>query len=215
MEPVLINSPNHIPRAVGALRGGELLLIPTDTVYGLAADAQNSDAIARLYALKQRPHHQCFSLLVSDLQMAQRFGVFDERAVALAEKFWPGAMTIIVNAKPQIPVCPAIMAGGATIGLRVPAHAQIRQMIAQFGGALAAPSANIAGAPAPCCFEDIAPEIRAGAGLHYNDGPCAQGIASTLVDVSGAEPRILREGNLAPATIMAALACQHRPADRP
>ncbi len=189
---------------IDVLRDGELIIVPTETVYGLAADASNAAAIKRLYALKERPHSQPFSLLVADLCMAMRYGVFDDRARALADAFWPGPLTLVVPLKADAPLCPLVLAGGKTVGLRVPDHESTRALISQFGGALAAPSANRAGAPAPTKAKDIAPDIRAGAAICLDDGPCQRGIASTLVDVSNDDIKILRQGGLARDVIMKA-----------
>ncbi|MDQ7018397.1 MAG: L-threonylcarbamoyladenylate synthase [Robiginitomaculum sp.] len=195
--------PAHTPSdALIALRNGGVIIVPTETVYGLAADASNAIAIKRLYALKERPHNQPFSLLVADLCMARRYGKFDERAQNLAEAFWPGPLTLIVPLKADAPLCPLVLAGGKTVGLRVPDHESTRALISQFGGALAAPSANRAGAPAPTKAKDIAPDIRAGAAICLDDGPCQRGIASTLVDVSNDDIKILRQGDLARDAIM-------------
>ncbi|PHS28953.1 MAG: threonylcarbamoyl-AMP synthase [Robiginitomaculum sp.] len=196
---------NTLPDAMTALRDGELIIVPTETVYGLAADASNAAAIERLYALKQRPLSQPFSLLVADLSMAMRYGIFDDRARALAKAFWPGPFTLIVPLKTDAPLCPVVQASGKTVGLRVPDHQNTRALIAQFDGALAAPSANRTGAPAPTKGKDIAPFIRAGAAICLDDGPCQHGIASTLVDISGDNLKILRQGSLTRDNIMEAL----------
>jgi L-threonylcarbamoyladenylate synthase len=191
-----------LPDAMTALRDGELIIVPTETVYGLAADASNAAAIKRLYALKERPLSQPFSLLVADLCMAMRYGVFDDRARALAKAFWPGPLTLIVALKTDAHLCPMVLAGGKTVGLRVPDHQNTGALITQFDGALAAPSANRAGASAPTQARDIAPDIRAGAATCLDDGPCQRGIASTLVDISGDDIKILRQGGLAKDAII-------------
>jgi len=136
--------------------------------------------------------------------VTMRYGVFDDRTRALADAFWPGPLTLIVPLQAGAPLCPMVLAGGQTVGLRVPDHQNTRALISQFGGALAAPSANRAGAPAPTQAKDIAPDIRAGAAICLDDGPCQRGIASTLVDVSGDDITILRQGGLARDTIMTA-----------
>ncbi len=195
----------HVNEACSALRDGALVIVPTDTVYGLAADAHNTKAVQRLYALKQRPADQPFSLLVADSAMAERYGVFDDRARALAARFWPGALTLIVPKRADALLCPAVTGAVGTIGLRVPAHEKTQSLIAHFNGALAAPSANIAGAPAPTRAEDIASEIMAGAALYLEDGPCQKGVSSTLVNLSHGEVHVLREGNITQREIMDAL----------
>lgn len=205
MEPRAKNIDGESQRAIAALKGGALVIVPTKTVYGLAADVNNPAAIAKLYALKQRPANQPISLLVADLTMAKIYGELDKRAEVLAKAFWPGAMTLIVPAKENAPLCTAVLAGGNTIGLRVPAHDNTRALIARYGRALAVPSANRAGENAPLSPREITPDILAGAALCLDDGACASGIASTLIDASGDDIRILRRGDLDLATIMQAL----------
>ncbi len=191
--------------ACAALANDALVIVPTDTVYGLAASANSTKAVTHLYALKNRAADKPFSLLVADLCMAERYGVFDDRAKALARSFWPGAMTMIVKARADAPLCPLLTTQDQTVGLRVPAHDQTRNLIAQFGGAVAAPSANLSGQNAPERFEQISPTIRHGAAMALDDGPCTLGTSSTLVDLRGQHARILRHGDVTQTAIMAVL----------
>jgi L-threonylcarbamoyladenylate synthase len=193
-------------RALDVLQSGALAVVPTDTVYGLVADARNCDAVQRLYALKQRPPTQPFSLLVADGAMAERYGFFDDRARRLAAQFWPGAMTLIVPARTDTHLCPDVLAGGNTLGLRVPDHAQLQAMIAQMDAPLAAPSANLAGQMPPLSFQDIHRKIQDGAAYCVDGAPGAGMHASTLVDMSGPQINILRKGALGENAIRDALA---------
>ena len=137
--------------------------------------------------------------------MAERYGDFDARGRALAEAFWPGPLTLIVKVKADAPLCPLVLGGGTSIGLRVPDNPITRTLITQMDTALAVPSANIAGAPVPTRVEDIAPEILCQADVCLDDGPCQRGRASTLVDISTAPLRILRTGDVTKADIRTAL----------
>jgi L-threonylcarbamoyladenylate synthase len=193
-------------RALDVLQSGALAVVPTDTVYGLVADARNYDAVQRLYALKQRPPTQPFSLLVADGAMAERYGIFDDRARRLASQFWPGAMTLIVPARTDTRICPDVLAGGNTLGLRVPKHAQLQAVIAQLNSPLAAPSANISGQMPPLFFQDINRQIQEGAAYCIDGAPGTGMHASTLVDISGPQVRILREGGFSEKMIRKVLA---------
>jgi L-threonylcarbamoyladenylate synthase len=203
--------PDQQDGASAALLRGALVIVPTETVYGLAANANHEDALKRLYAVKNRPLNQPISLLVADLTMAERYGDFDSRARALAAAFWPGPLTLIVRMKAYAPLCPLVLGGGTSIGLRMPDNLTARTLITQVDTALATPSANVAGAPAPTRVKDIAPEIRCKVALCLNDGPCQRGRASTLVDVSETQLRILRTGDLSETDIRAAIGKATKP----
>ena len=191
--------------ALAALGQGALVIVPTETVYGLAADAHNDGAVQALYALKGRPATQPFSLLVADRAMAQHYGVFDARAAALAAHFWPGPLTLVMPRRADAPSSPLVNRKDQSIAVRVPAQAQTLALLRRFGRALAAPSANPAGAPAPARPEDIAPAIRAGAALCL-DGAAGQGRASTLAVLEKEGVRILRPGAISREALAAVLA---------
>ncbi len=202
MKPDTKNYRDETRFALTALRAAELVIVPTDTVYGLVADANNAKAMQRLYTLKQRPSEQPFSLLVSDQNMAERYGIFDARAHALAKQFWPGALTLIVPKHDTAAVCPNVIGAHENIGLRIPDHEGTRGLIAQFGGALAAPSANRAGQPAPTASKDISSVILAGVALCIENVSCTNGASSTLVELGNDKVRILREGDIKRSEIL-------------
>ncbi|PHS28433.1 MAG: threonylcarbamoyl-AMP synthase [Robiginitomaculum sp.] len=203
--------PDQQDRASAALLRGALVIVPTETVYGLAANVHHEDALKRLYAVKNRPLNQPISLLVADILMAERYGDFDGRARALAAAFWPGPLTLIVPVKADAPLCSLVLGAGTSIGLRVPDNRITRTLITQVDTALATPSANVAGAPAPTRVEDIASDLLCKAALCLDDGPCQRGKASTLVDASKAQLRILRTGDLSEADIRTAIGKATKP----
>ncbi len=186
--------------ALLALRAAKLVILPTETVYGLVADAASTEAVAQIYALKQRPANKPLSLLVSDLAMAQTYGLFNARSMALARAYWPGPLTLVVPVKPGAPIAPALLAGGNSIGLRVPAQAQTCDLIARFGAALAAPSANKSGQPPPISTAQIDKDISASAAHIVDGGPCHEARGSTVLDLTGTEPLVLRAGRVSDTT---------------
>ena len=194
-----------IKAAQEALAGGKLVIVPTQTVFGLAADAHSGAAVARLYALKQRPAQQPVSLLVAGEVMAARYGILGERAKALAAHFWPGPLTLVVPLRPGAPLCAAVSGGGQSIGLRVPEHEQTRALIARFGRALATSSANRTGAPAPTSLAALSPEIVHGAALRLC-GEQGRAGASTVVAIAPERITILRAGALSADKMEAVLA---------
>jgi len=149
--------------AVRALRTGGLVILPTETVYGLAADAADPDAIARVYEAKGRPRFNPLIAHVSDLAMADRIGVLDARAHRLAEAFWPGPLTLVVPIRDPRAVCDLARAGLETVAIRAPAHPLAQAVIAGFGGPVCAPSANRSGRPSPTTLADAMEETGAAA----------------------------------------------------
>ncbi|HET7844310.1 MAG TPA: L-threonylcarbamoyladenylate synthase [Xanthomonadales bacterium] len=184
-----------IARAVAALREGDVVGMPTETVYGLAGDATNAQAVARIFALKRRPadHPLIVHLPGADaLPRWMRGG--DERARALAARFWPGPLTLIVPRAPH--VSDAVTGGQDTVGLRVPAHPVALALLAAFGGALAAPSANRFGHISPTTAEHVRREFGDELAVVLDGGPCDIGIESTIVDLSSPQARVLRPGDI-------------------
>ena len=188
--------------AAVALRAGGLVILPTETVYGLAADAANPRAVAALYAAKGRPAFNPLIAHVEDVAAARRLGVFDARAEALAERFWPGPLTLVLPVAPGGAVSDLARAGLDTVALRAPAHPIAREVLAAFGGPLAAPSANRSGRPSPTTFADAMAETGAAAALGLDGGPCAVGLESTVVALLD-EARLLRPGAVTRADIEA------------
>lgn len=180
-------------QAAAALRAGRLVLLPTETVYGLAADAADSRAVARLFEAKGRPAFNPLIAHVSDLRMAHRVAELSPLGVALAERFWPGPLTLVA---PAIPGATSELsrAGLESVGVRAPAHPLARAVIEAFDGPLAAPSANRSGRPSPTTFADAMAETGAAVAAALDGGACAIGIESTVISLLGERPALLRPG---------------------
>jgi L-threonylcarbamoyladenylate synthase len=185
--------PAGLSAALAALRAGGLVILPTETVYGLAADAADPRAVARIYEAKGRPAFNPLIAHVDGLAMARRLGVVDARAERLAQAFWPGPLTLVLPAAAGGAVCDLARAGLDTVALRAPSHPLAQALIAAFGGPVVAPSANRSGRPSPTTFADALEETGASAAAALDGGPCAVGLESTVVGVVG-EARLLRPG---------------------
>lgn len=191
-----------IARAAAALRAGGLVILPTETVYGLAADAANARAVAAVYEAKGRPAFNPLIAHVADVETARRIGRFDERAERLAARFWPGPLTLVLPIADETAVCDLARAGLDTVAVRAPAHPVAQALLAAFGGPLVAPSANRSGRPSPTTFADALEETGAAAAAALDGGPCAIGLESTVVSLLE-EPRLLRPGAITRAEIQA------------
>ncbi len=186
--------PPAIAEAVTALQAGDLVAIPTETVYGLAADARNPGAIRKIFALKGRPADHPLIVHISGAdQLAQWAVDIPEAAYRLAERFWPGPLTFILNKRADVPM--EVTGGQDTIGLRCPDNALTLELLSQFKGGLAAPSANRFGRISPTAAQHVRDEFGGQAPLILDGGPCSIGIESTIVDLSrsaGAHPAARR-----------------------
>jgi len=180
--------------AAEALRAGDLVILPTETVYGLAADAANASAVARLYEAKGRPRFNPLIAHLADADGAARVAHLDARALRLAEAFWPGPLTIVAPVRDEAAVCDLARAGLETVAVRVPAHPMARALLAAFGGPLVAPSANRSGRPSPTTFADAVAETGASAATALDGGSCQVGLESTVVALLDGAPRLLRPG---------------------
>ena len=202
--PVIPADARGIDRAVEALRRGELVGMPTETVYGLAADAGNPAAIAAVYAAKGRPAFNPLIAHVASFEVAQEEGLIDERAAALAERFWPGPLTLVVPVAETGRTAELARAGLGTIALRVPGHCVAQSLLEAFDGPLAAPSANPSGRLSPTRGCDVATELGAGVSLVLDGGASDVGIESTIVAAMPGEPLcMLRVGAIGRKTIEA------------
>lgn len=181
-------------QAAEALAAGGLVILPTETVYGLAADAANADAVAAIFEAKGRPRFNPLIAHVADAAAAERIAVFDDRARALADAFWPGPMTLVAPVRDRAAVCDLARAGLDSVAVRVPGHARARAVIDAFGGAVVAPSANRSGRPSPTTFDDAVEETGASATAAVDGGPCAVGVESTVVSVLDGRVTLLRPG---------------------
>ena len=186
----------EIQHAAVALKRGELVILPTETVYGLAADAANGEAVARIFEAKGRPRFNPLIAHVADASQAERIAVLDDRARRLADAFWPGPLTLVAPVRDRAAVCDLARAGLDTVAVRVPGHTRARAVIDAFGGAVVAPSANRSGRPSPTTFRDAVEETGANAGAALDGGPCAVGVESTVVAVMEGAIRLLRPGSV-------------------
>ena len=193
--------PEAATRAAAVLARGGLVALPTETVYGLGADATSGAAVASIYALKQRPQFNPLIAHVASLAAAQREGVFNADALALARAFWPGPLTLVVPVAPEGTVCDLARAGLASIGLRVPAHPAALSILEAFGKPVAAPSANRSGRISPTTADHVERDLGAGVGLIVDGGPCEIGVESTIVACLEGPPVILRPGGVSRADI--------------
>ncbi len=198
-------TPQTLVQAAAILRGGGLVAMPTETVYGLACDAANPDAVARLYEAKGRPSFNPLIAHISGPEMAAREGVLDARAQACAEAFWPGPLTLVVPAREGGATCELARAGLASIALRMPGHGAPRHIISALGRPIVAPSANRSGRISPVTARDVAEELGEGVDLILDGGRCELGLESTIVSFLTDPPQLLRPGGLARAEIEAVL----------
>lgn len=190
---------SDIQRATELLRAGELVAFPTETVYGLGADASNPAAVAKIFAAKGRPADHPLIVHIPDATHLERWARdIPEEARALAEKFWPGALTLILRRQPGVP--DAVTGGQDTVGLRVPNHPLALELLKAFGGAngggLAAPSANRFGKISPTTAQHVRNDLGDTVPLVLDGGPCTVGIESTIVDLTGKRAIVLRPGML-------------------
>jgi L-threonylcarbamoyladenylate synthase len=184
-----------VAAAARCLADGGLVAFPTETVYGLGADATNAAAIARLYQAKGRPSFNPLITHVRDLAAAQRIARFDAQAVALAEAFWPGPLTLVLPKTKDCPVADLATAGLETIAIRVPAHPVAREILRAFGGPVVAPSANLSGHVSPTTAAHVQSDLMGRIDLIVDGGPVAVGVESTIVGCFD-QPMLLRPGGL-------------------
>ncbi|MCP4185501.1 MAG: threonylcarbamoyl-AMP synthase [Hyphomicrobiales bacterium] len=186
---------NIIAKGVRHLNEGELLAIPTETVYGLAGDATNGTAIARIFAVKLRPKFNPLIAHVSSIEMACEYGEFDEISLELARHFWPGPLTLVVDCRQDSKIHELVSAGLDTIAIRCPGG-MARQLIKTFGKPLAAPSANRSGKVSATSASHVTSEFEGENILVLDGGPCSVGIESTIAKVSDSKITLLRSGSI-------------------
>jgi len=186
-----------IEKAVEILRGGGLVAFPTETVYGLGADATNAKAVARVFAAKGRPQFNPLIAHVLDVAAAERHAKFSPRARALAEAFWPGPLTIVAERRGESPICDLACAGLSTVALRAPAHPKAQQLLRAFGGPIAAPSANRSGHVSATTAAHVEADLGDRVDLIINGGPSEIGLESTIVAVDeNGRATLLRAGGI-------------------
>ncbi|MDT0166415.1 L-threonylcarbamoyladenylate synthase [Actinotalea sp. AC32] len=195
----------EIAAAASTLRDGGLVAFPTETVYGLGADASNPAAVARIFAAKGRPadHPLIVHLASADLLDAWAVRVPDV-ARRVAERFWPGPLTLVLHRHPDVPV--AVTGGQDTVGVRVPSHPVAHALLTAFGGGVAAPSANRFGRVSPTTRERVVAELGDRVDLVLEGGACEVGLESTILDLTGERPRLLRPGGIGAAALAEVLA---------
>ncbi|HEV7911351.1 MAG TPA: L-threonylcarbamoyladenylate synthase [Methylocella sp.] len=194
-----------IAEAARILRRGGLVAIPTETVYGLAADATSNAAVGRIYAAKARPKINPLIAHVTSLEAALGQGIFSANALRLAEAFWPGPLTLVVPLAPRATVCAASRAGQPSIALRVPIHPVARAVISAAGRPVAAPSANRSGRVSPVTAAHVARDFAGEIDLILDGGRCPVGLESTIIACLEEPPRLLRPGGIARMDIEAVL----------
>jgi L-threonylcarbamoyladenylate synthase len=184
----------EVARAI--LRAGGLVAFPTETVYGLGADAGNPEAVARLYAAKERPSFNPLIAHLLDLQAARGQGLFDASAQALAEAFWPGPLTLVVPTAPSCTISDLARAGLDSVALRVPAHPLARELLAGLSAPVVAPSANRSGRVSPTWAEHVLADLDGRIDAVLDGGPTEVGLESTIVACISDGPRLLRPGGV-------------------
>lgn len=203
-----------IVAAAQRLQSGGLVAVPTETVYGLAADSTNATAIAEIYRTKGRPDFNPLIVHVRDQDAARKLGVLNDLAIQLVEGFWPGPLTIVVPKTANCPIAPAVTAGLETIALRCPGHPLMQELLQVSGLFLAAPSANKSGSISPTTALHVQHSLCDNTPLILDGGPCDKGIESTIVAIRDGDYQILRQGpitasDLENCTGKAAIVQQH------
>lgn len=182
--------------AAAILRAGGLVAFATETVYGLGADATDEAAVARIFEAKGRPRFNPLISHVPDVDTAFAFGRATPAARAVAEAFWPGPLTLVLQRTEGCPIAWLTSAGLETVAIRVPGKPEARALLAEVGRPVAAPSANRSGRVSPTAAEHVVAEAFDGLDLILDGGPCTVGLESTVLDVSGGRPRLLRPGSV-------------------
>lgn len=201
--PIVPPTPEGLARAAALLRSGEVVAFPTETVYGLGADATRPAAIERIYTLKGRPRNNPLIVHVAEAAAAAGLaGAWSATARELAARFWPGPLTLVVPRGPRLPSL--LSAGLPTVGLRVPAHPVALQLLRTVGLPLAAPSANRSESLSPTTAEHVLRSLP-GVPLVLDGGPCWLGIESTVIDLCTSPPRLLRPGALPLRSLLSVL----------
>jgi L-threonylcarbamoyladenylate synthase len=192
---VTYSEPEELDRAVTALRRGGLVAFPTETVYGLGADAENEAAVARLFSVKGRPrNHPLIVHIASADDLPRWSSQVPESAARLAAACWPGPLTLLLRKSARVPG--ATTGGLDSVGLRVPGHPLALELLRSFGGGVAAPSANRFGKVSPTTAEHVRADLGSDVDVLLDGGPCDVGVESTIVDLTSSRPVLLRPGGI-------------------
>lgn len=202
MTLMLSTSDTDLTNAVDIWRGGGLVAFPTETVYGLGADATNSTAVAAIYAAKGRPQFNPLIIHVADLATAQRFAEFDETSLKLANAHWPGPLSLVLPVRTDSGLSQLVTAGLDTVAIRIPENPLAQKLLALFGGAIAAPSANPSGGISPTTARHVKAGLDGKIDAIINGGPCTVGLESTIVMPQNGKIYLLRSGGLAEEDIL-------------
>ena len=189
-------TPESMKIGVDALLGSQCVIMPTDSVYGIgAALIPHNPGHEHIFEIKRRDRAQTLPLLLADLQDIDRFGCdIEDWVYPVMEQFWPGALTVVVKAASTVPL--DYVAANGTIAVRVPDSELVRQLARGCGGALAVTSANTHGAPSPASLDELEEVVKEQADLVFDAGACPLGIASTIIDATGKQPQLLRDGGV-------------------
>ena len=205
MTKILSANPQSIEAAAAILKAGGIVAMPTETVYGLAANARDGKAIAKVFEAKGRPSFNPLIVHVADLEAAQEIAEFTSRDLNIASAFWPGALTLILKRKSGNGISDLVSAGLPTIAVRVPAHKTARALLKACGFPLAAPSANVSGTISPTAPAHVAQSLGDKVDMILADGVCKVGLESTVVDCTGENVLILRPGAVTAEDISAVI----------
>lgn len=205
MTETLTPTPQGIARAARLLQDGALVALPTETVYGLGADARNGDAVAGIYAAKGRPSFNPLIVHLPDIETAKRYVQWTDEADRLAQAFWPGALTLVLPLRPDSGLSSLVTAGLPSLAVRVPAHPAMRQVLQALDGPVAAPSANPSGKISATTAAHVLAGLDGKIAAVLDDGVCSVGLESTIIGLTGLRPTLLRAGGLPSEAIEAAL----------
>jgi L-threonylcarbamoyladenylate synthase len=203
IKPIVADA-DAIKRAADLLRQGRLVAFPTETVYGLGADASNPDAVAAIFKAKGRPADHPLIVHIADIDSLYDWAsTVPDAALKLANRFWPGPLAIILPKKPEVPL--EVTGGQQTVGLRMPDHPVALALLKAFGGGVAAPSANRFCRISPTQASHVSEELGDAVDMILDGGACRVGVESTIIDLSGSKPRLLRPGHITRQQIEAIL----------
>ncbi|SDG60948.1 L-threonylcarbamoyladenylate synthase [Sulfitobacter delicatus] len=205
MTETLTSTAEGIARAAELLRDGVLVALPTETVYGLAADARNGVAVAGIYEAKGRPSFNPLIVHLPDVEAAKRYVEWSDEADRLAQAFWPGALTLVLPLKAGSGLSSLVTAGLPSLAVRVPAHPAMKQVLEALEGPVAAPSANPSGKISATTAAHVLAGLQGRIAAVLDDGPCSVGVESTIIGLTGERPALLRAGGLPVEAVEAAL----------